>query len=89
MSDLFKHQGYDCDDQKIELGIIAPDSRPDVAEGSILEIETSAAMTSEHNLHVVQQAIETIGMGKYQWLLAFSCGFGFLVDQVRIGHLPV
>ncbi|KAJ0123908.1 hypothetical protein J7T55_012380 [Diaporthe amygdali] len=84
MFDLFKHQGYDCDGQKMELGKIAPEGRTDVAEGSILEIEPSVAMTSEHNLHVVQQAIETIGMGKYQWLLAFSCGFGFLVDQMLL-----
>ena len=31
---------------------------------------------------VVDQAIDAIGMGRYQWQLLFSCGFGFLVDQV-------
>lgn len=31
---------------------------------------------------VVDQAIDAIGMGRYQWELLFSCGFGFLVDQV-------
>lgn len=37
----------------------------------------------EHiNLAIVTEAIEAIGFGKYQWQLTFTCGFGFLVDQV-------
>lgn len=36
------------------------------------------------NLNRVDDAIESIGWGKYQWQLAVTCGFGFLVDQVRI-----
>lgn len=31
---------------------------------------------------VIQNAIETIGMGRYQWQLLASCGFGFIADQV-------
>jgi hypothetical protein len=36
----------------------------------------------ETNQLVVHQAIEAIGMGRYQWQLLCSCGFGFVVDQV-------
>jgi hypothetical protein len=36
----------------------------------------------ETNQLVVHQAIEAIGMGRYQWGLLCSCGFGFVVDQV-------
>lgn len=34
------------------------------------------------NHALVTEAIEAIGFGKYQWQLTFTCGFGFLVDQV-------
>ena len=34
-----------------------------------------------HNHEVINQAIQAIGFGKFQWQLTFSCGFGFLVDQ--------
>ena len=45
------------------------------------------------NLARVDDAIEAIGWGKYQWQLAITCGFGFLVDQVGLlnhsyPHLP-
>lgn len=36
------------------------------------------------NLARVDAAIETIGWGEYQWQLALTCSFGFLVDQVRL-----
>ncbi|KAH8896209.1 putative sugar transporter [Thozetella sp. PMI_491] len=36
------------------------------------------------NLVFIENAINTIGMGSYQWRLAFSCGFGFLVDQMLL-----
>lgn len=35
----------------------------------------------------ISSAIETIGMGRYQWQLLFTCGFGYLVDQVYPLHL--
>lgn len=34
------------------------------------------------NVLLVHHAIESIGMGKYQWQLLTTCGFGFLIDQV-------
>ncbi len=48
-----------------------------------------ANLASDHdsevatNLGIVDEAIEAIGFGKYQWQLTLTCGFGFLVDQVR------
>ncbi|OJJ61376.1 hypothetical protein ASPSYDRAFT_56700 [Aspergillus sydowii CBS 593.65] len=38
---------------------------------------------------VVDQAIDAIGMGRYQWQLLFSCGFGFLVDQMLLISITV
>jgi len=32
---------------------------------------------------MINQAIQTIGMGKYQWHLFVMAGFGWLIDQVR------
>ncbi|KAF4450530.1 hypothetical protein F53441_6385 [Fusarium austroafricanum] len=37
---------------------------------------------TSHNHGVINKAIQTIGFGKFQWQLTFSCGFGFLVDQM-------
>ena len=37
---------------------------------------------SSPNDTIIQNAIETIGMGRYQWQLLASCGFGFIADQV-------
>lgn len=37
-----------------------------------------------NNLARVDEAIEAIGWGKYQWQLTITCSFGFLVDQVRL-----
>lgn len=85
MSGLPKSHEHDSDGQKIELGNLA---RPDVADGIVLEVDNSVVKPREDNEQIVSQAIEAIGMGRYQWSLAASCGFGFLVDQVRIGHVP-
>ncbi|KAL4805427.1 major facilitator superfamily domain-containing protein [Aspergillus unguis] len=41
------------------------------------------------NQLVVDQAIEAIGMGRYQWQLLFSCGFGFLVDQILLISISI
>ncbi|KAL3434039.1 major facilitator superfamily domain-containing protein [Aspergillus tetrazonus] len=41
------------------------------------------------NQLVVDQAIDTIGMGRYQWQLLFSCGFGFLVDQMLLISITI
>jgi hypothetical protein len=80
MSGQLKCHEHDSDERKIELGNIA---RPDVADGSVLETEIGGVKHEETNEQIVSQAIESIGMGRYQWSLAASCGFGFLVDQVR------
>lgn len=49
--------------------------------------------TTQHlptpNVALVQDAIEAIGIGRYQWQLLVSCGFGFVVDQVRATCIPV
>jgi hypothetical protein len=36
------------------------------------------------NIAVIHDAIENIGMGRYQWGLTLSCGFGFIADQVKM-----
>ncbi|KAL4906962.1 hypothetical protein BDW74DRAFT_167020 [Aspergillus multicolor] len=41
------------------------------------------------NQLVVDQAIDAIGMGRYQWQLLFSCGFGFLVDQMLLISISI
>lgn len=40
-----------------------------------------------HNTAVVNNAIEICGMGRYQWQMFFTCGFGFFVDQVCLALL--
>ncbi|KAH7405625.1 sugar transporter [Phaeosphaeria sp. MPI-PUGE-AT-0046c] len=39
---------------------------------------------TKHNLAVLNQTIESLGFGKYQWKMFFTCGFGFLVDQMLV-----
>lgn len=85
MSDVPKGHEHNSDGQKIELGNLA---RPDVADGIVLEINNSGVKPGENNEQIVSQAIEAIGMGRYQWSLTASCGFGFLIDQVRAGQFP-
>jgi len=36
----------------------------------------------QYNMRLLREAIDGIGMGRYQWQLFFTCGFGFVVDQV-------
>ena len=57
MSDQHKYHEHDLDGQKIELGNI---SRPDVADGSVLETEIRGVKPGENNEQVVSQAIEAI-----------------------------
>lgn len=50
---------------------------------SLLEGEIShQASPPSNNVSLIQDAIEAIGMGRYQWQLMASCGFGFIADQV-------
>ncbi|KAJ6098915.1 sugar transporter [Penicillium canescens] len=36
------------------------------------------------NIAAIHDAIENIGMGRYQWGLTLSCGFGFIADQMLL-----
>lgn len=55
----------------------------DLLEKPIEPLSSHAEGDVENLNHVlVTEAIEAIGFGKYQWQLTFTCGFGFLVDQV-------
>jgi hypothetical protein len=70
------------------------DHKPfEVPEKSIEPVVSNAYGNSESlqdvqlalgaNLILVDETIEAIGFGKFQWQLTLSCGFGFLADQVR------
>ena len=37
----------------------------------------------EAKIALLNQALLDLGMGKYQWLLAFLTGFGWYIDNVR------
>lgn len=51
-------------------------------QGSISPVHDAHGDLVTNNV-IVDETIEAIGFGKFQWQLTFSCGFGFLVDQVR------
>ncbi|KLO95346.1 related to synaptic vesicle transporter SV2 (major facilitator superfamily) [Fusarium fujikuroi] len=57
------------------------DHFPSHANGTVATID-GIDPTTLHNDEVITQAIQAIGFGKFQWQLTFSCGFGFLVDQM-------
>jgi hypothetical protein len=57
------------------------DRVPSHGNGTVATLEGVDAATL-HNHEVINKAIQAIGFGKFQWQLTFSCGFGFLVDQV-------
>ncbi|KAI1045074.1 hypothetical protein LB505_009398 [Fusarium chuoi] len=57
------------------------DHVPSHANGTVATIDGIDPATL-HNDEVITQAIQAIGFGKFQWQLTFSCGFGFLVDQM-------
>lgn len=61
------------------------DKKPDNMETcqSVRSMAQGTVDVLASNQLVVDQAIDTVGMGRYQWQLLFSCGFGFLVDQVH------
>ncbi|KAF4503276.1 MFS-type transporter [Fusarium agapanthi] len=54
---------------------------PSHANGTVATIDGMDPATL-HNDEVITRAIKAIGSGKFQWQLTFSCGFGFLVDQM-------
>ncbi|KAF5644097.1 synaptic vesicle transporter SV2 [Fusarium sp. NRRL 52700] len=57
------------------------DHAPSHANGTVATTDGIDPATL-HNDEVITQAIQAIGFGKFQWQLTFSCGFGFLVDQM-------
>lgn len=56
------------------------------AEAELHDFHYDAATL--HNVAVINNAIEMCGMGRYQWQMFFTCGFGFFVDQVREELMP-
>lgn len=52
--------------------------RKDIEHGIL--IPESIANVAHLNRSIVNHAIEAIRMGRYQWKLTVSCGFGFVVD---------
>lgn len=59
--------------------LVAKVSRDD---GSVINLEHN--YDDNTNIVVVEQIIEAIGMGVFQWKLALTCAFGFVVDQESI-----
>ncbi|OQE27976.1 hypothetical protein PENFLA_c005G10105 [Penicillium flavigenum] len=59
---------------------------------SCLEIEIcdhTPANSPGSNEALIQDAIEAIGMGRYQWKLMASCGFGFIADQMLLASISL
>ncbi|KAE8319427.1 major facilitator superfamily domain-containing protein [Aspergillus transmontanensis] len=56
--------------------------KPSLAEGTV--ISHQGANPPDFNQLAINNAIETIGMGRYQWQLMVSCGFGFIADQMLL-----
>ncbi|KAF7556450.1 hypothetical protein G7Z17_g1442 [Cylindrodendrum hubeiense] len=52
-------------------------------KGSISPVQDVHGDIVTNNV-IVDETIEAIGFGKFQWQLTFSCGFGFLVDQMLL-----
>lgn len=43
----------------------------------------------EAKVHALNQAMQEIGMGRYQWILFCLTGFGWMADNVGINSIPV
>ncbi|KAH8702349.1 major facilitator superfamily domain-containing protein [Talaromyces proteolyticus] len=59
------------------------------AQGTHYTMADSSLQTDSTNLIVAHHAIERIGMGRYQWQLLVTCGFGFLVDQMLLVSISI
>ncbi|KAF2148108.1 putative sugar transporter [Myriangium duriaei CBS 260.36] len=55
-------------------------------EGTVLVINHAGESPAEA---AISRAIETIGMGRYQYQLLFTCGFGFIVDQMLLISISI
>ncbi|KAF3010373.1 hypothetical protein E8E14_010022 [Neopestalotiopsis sp. 37M] len=51
--------------------------------GSMIDLGLNPG-NGDSSLLFVEHAIEQIGMGAFQWKLAFTCAFGFIVDQMLL-----
>lgn len=71
-------ESSDYDNAKISMEKTAPVT----SQGQGLQYPLASRETEDSNILIVHHAIEAIGMGKYQWQLLTTCGFGFLIDQV-------
>ncbi|KAH6884854.1 putative sugar transporter [Thelonectria olida] len=71
---------HDVDATKLEKPIERVSSH---SKGTVISLD-GAASEMDYNLKQVEEVIEAIGFGKFQWMLTFSCGFGFLVDQMLL-----
>ena len=58
--------------------------KPSLAEGTVTSRQ--GANPPDFNQLAINNAIEAIGMGRYQWQLMVSCGFGFIADQASFFH---
>ncbi|KAE8361094.1 major facilitator superfamily domain-containing protein [Aspergillus caelatus] len=56
--------------------------KPSLAEGTVTSHQ--GANPPDFNQLAINHAIEAIGMGRYQWQLMVSCGFGFIADQMLL-----
>ncbi|KAF7620793.1 putative sugar transporter [Aspergillus flavus] len=56
--------------------------KPSLAEGTVTSHQ--GANPPDFNQLAINNAIESIGMGRYQWQLMISCGFGFIADQMLL-----
>ncbi|KAK5735813.1 hypothetical protein LTR17_007823 [Elasticomyces elasticus] len=80
------------DNKYEEKGLSAQPAKPDVAIGTMDEISSIHELKTIHvdgidpvfeaQAALINHAIQTIGMGKYQWALFGLCGFGWLCDQL-------
>ena len=76
-------QGDEQSKKSFEKPFNREPSRVDGTVTSVVNMSSSNESDVATNLGLVDETIEAIGFGKYQWQLTVTCGFGFLVDQVR------
>ncbi|KUL82554.1 hypothetical protein ZTR_09172 [Talaromyces verruculosus] len=62
---------------------------PVTSKGQGLQYPLTGRETEDSNMLIVNHAIEAIGMGKYQWQLLTTCGFGFLIDQMLLVSISI
>lgn len=76
-------ESSDYDNAKISMEKAAPIT----SQGQGLQYPLASREPEDSNIVIVHHAIEAIGMGKYQWQLLTTCGFGFLTRYTLISRL--